>query len=71
MDFQIIFLLNSCITHDKFVAVENLLREYDDMKEDIKNLLTSPAHHKSNLFYETMLSCFLKCKKKKVKTQKS
>ena len=34
------------------------------MKEEIKKLITSSVHQKFNLFYETMLSCFLKCKKK-------
>ena len=39
------------------------------MKEEIKNLITSSVHQKFNLFYETMLSCFLKCKKKKKKSE--
>ena len=29
-------LIDSNIIHDKFVSVNNVLKEYDDMKEDIK-----------------------------------
>ena len=32
--------IDSCISHDIFVSVNNALREYDDMKEEIKNLKT-------------------------------
>ena len=34
-------LLDSCISHDKFVSVNNVLREYDKMKEKIKYPETS------------------------------
>ena len=34
-------LLNSYITHDEFVSVDNVLREYYEMKENIKILETS------------------------------
>ena len=30
-------LIDSYITHDKFVSVKNVLREYNEMKEEIKN----------------------------------
>ena len=30
-------LINSYITHDEFVSVNNVLREYNEMKEKIKN----------------------------------
>ena len=30
-------LINSIISHDKFISVNNLLKEYDDMKKQIKN----------------------------------
>ena len=30
-------LINSDISHDEFVSVNNVLRECDDMKEEIKN----------------------------------
>ena len=32
---------NSYIIHDQFSSVNNVLRKYDDMKEEIKNLKTS------------------------------
>ena len=31
-------LINSNISHDEFVLVNNLLKEYNNMKEEIKNL---------------------------------
>ena len=31
-------LIYSCIGHDEFVSVNDLLKEYDDIKEEIKNL---------------------------------
>ena len=31
-------LIDSNISHDKFVLVNNMLKEYDDMKQEIKNL---------------------------------
>ena len=34
-------LIGLCITHDEFVPVNNVLREYDDMKEAIKNSKTA------------------------------
>ena len=30
-------LINLCLNHDKFVSVNNVLREYNEMREDIKN----------------------------------
>ena len=30
-------LTNSYIIHDEFVSVNNVLREYDEMKKEIKN----------------------------------
>ena len=49
-------LINLYISHDEFVLVNNVLREYDDMKDEIKNLKTSSI-------YKTMLSCCLECRK--------
>ena len=31
-------LINSYISHDGIVSLNNVLREYDDMKQEIKNL---------------------------------
>ena len=33
-------LINSNISHYEFILVENVLKEYDDMREEIKNLKT-------------------------------
>ena len=33
-------LIDSFISHDKIVSVNNVLREYDDMKGEIKSLAT-------------------------------
>ena len=30
-------LINSCINDDKFVSVNNVLRAYNEIKEEIKN----------------------------------
>ena len=58
-------LINLYISHDEFVLVNSVLREYDDMKDEIKNLKTSSI-------YKTMLSYCRKSVEKiqKVKTQK-
>ena len=37
-------LINSYISHDESLLVYNVLREYDDMIEDTKNLKTSRAN---------------------------
>ena len=34
-------LINLYISHDQFVSVNNMLREYYEMKEEIKNTETS------------------------------
>ena len=31
-------LIDSRISHEEFISVNNVLKEYDDMKEAIKNL---------------------------------
>ena len=41
-----ITLLNSFISHDKFVSMNNMLRENDDMKEAVKNLKISAVYQK-------------------------
>ena len=49
-------LINSYISHDKFVLVNNLLREYDGMKKKIKNLKTSSVLQRFLFIYNTILS---------------
>ena len=33
-------LIDSNISHDQLVLMNNVLKEYDDMKEEIRNLMT-------------------------------
>ena len=33
-------LIDSRISHEEFISVNNVLKEYDDMKEAIKNIKT-------------------------------
>ena len=33
-------LIDSNLSHDEFVLINNVLKEYDDMNEEIKNLKT-------------------------------
>ena len=39
-------LIDSYISHDNFVLLNDVLREYDDMKEEIKNLETISSSSK-------------------------
>ena len=45
---RIIFrtLINSYTSYDQFVLVNNVIREYDDAEEGIKNLKTSTVHQR-------------------------
>ena len=37
-------LIDSNISHDEFVLIDNVLQKYDDMKEEIKNLKTESIY---------------------------
>ena len=37
-------LIDSYISHDEFVSVNNVLKEYNEMKKEIKNLETSAEY---------------------------
>ena len=39
-------LIDSNSSHDEFVLINNVLKEYDDMKEEIKNLKTWAVHRR-------------------------
>ena len=39
-------LIDSYISHNEFVSVNNYLRKYDDMNEGIKNLKTSTVNQR-------------------------
>ena len=43
-------LINSHICHDEFVLLNNVLKEYDDMKEEIKNERLKQFMEDLNLF---------------------
>ena len=55
---------DSYIIHDEFVLVNDVLKEHDDMKEEIKNLKASKINQRFKSIYKTMLSYCLKCRKK-------
>ena len=33
-------LIDSVISHDKFLVINDVLKEHEEMKEEIKNLIT-------------------------------
>ena len=39
-------LIDSNIAHDEFVLINNVAKEYDDKKEEIKNLETSRVYRR-------------------------
>ena len=39
-------LTNSNISHDEIIFINNVLKEYDDMKEKIKNLKTKVVYQR-------------------------
>ena len=56
-------LINLCIIQDGFAVAKKMLREYDEMKEEIKNLKTSTFYQKFLSIYKTILFFCLKCRK--------
>ena len=53
-------LIDSNISHDEFVLINNVLKEFDDIRQEIKN---SIVKQKFETIHKTMLSCYLKCRK--------
>ena len=53
-------IIDSHIIHDEFALINNVLKEYDKMKEEIKNLKT---HQRFQSIYKTLLLHCLKCRK--------
>ena len=39
-------LIDSYISHNEFISVNNVLRKYDDMREEMEDLKTSTAHER-------------------------
>ena len=56
-------LAYSNINHDKFILINNVLKEYDDIKKEIKYLITSSLYQRWSSIYKTMLSYCLRCRK--------
>ena len=56
-------LIDSNIFHDEFVSINNVLKEYEEMKEEIKNVKTESAYQRFQSIYKTMLSYCLNCRK--------
>ena len=56
-------LIDSNISHDEFVLINNVLKEYDNMKEEIKISKTEKVYQRFYSIYKTMLSHCLKCRK--------
>ena len=48
-------LINSVISHDELVSINNLLKQYDEMKEKIKNLKTQIV---PQIFYLFIKQCY-------------
>ena len=54
--------IDSIISHDEFILINNVLKEYDDMKEKLRNLKTF-FHRRFQSIYKTMLLHCLKGRK--------
>ena len=55
--------IDSYISYDDFVLKNYMLKEYDNLKEETKNLNTSTLRRRFWSIYKMMLSCCLKCRK--------
>ena len=55
-------LIDSNISYDEFVLINNVLKEYDDTKEESNSLKTSTVHRRFQSIYKTNLSYCLKPK---------
>ena len=56
-------LIDSRISHNEFILINYVLKEYDDMKEEIKNLKTEAVSRRLYSIHKTMLLYCLKyCK---------
>ena len=50
-------LTDSDIVHNEFIPINNVLKEFYDMKEEIKN------YNDKQTIYKTIMSYYLKCRK--------
>ena len=58
-----IAFIDLVINHDQFVLINNGRKEYNDMKQETKNLKASTVYQRFQSIYKTMLSYCLKCRK--------
>ena len=58
-------LIDSNISHDDLASINDMLKEYCNMKEKIKNVKTESVYWRFFSIYKTMLSYCLKCRKNK------
>ena len=56
-------LINSVISHDEYVSINNVLKEYYEMKEEIKIERLNQVYRRFWSTYKTMLSYYFKCRK--------
>ena len=55
-------LIDSNISYNEFVLINNVLKEYDNMKEEIKNLKTKTFYWRLWSIYKPILLYCLKCR---------
>ena len=56
-------LIDSSFIHDEFVLINNMLKNYDDMRKEIKNVKIGTVNQIFYAIYKTMLSYCLMCRK--------
>ena len=58
-------LIDPVITDDEFVLINNVLKEYNKVKEETKNIKIkfNQVYRRFQSIYKTMLSYYLKCRK--------
>ena len=58
-------LIDLVVSHDEFVLINYVIKEYDKMKEETKNLKNKIVNQRFQSIYKTTLSHYcLKCRKK-------
>ena len=60
-------LIDSCISNNEFVSVNNVLREYDDMKAEIQSVNTSTVNQRFYFIYKKSYNIVWSVEKKEEK----
>ena len=60
-------LIDSCISNNEFVSVNNVLREYDDMKAEIQSVNTSTVNQRFYFIYKKSYNIVWSVEKKRRK----